>query len=343
MTRLERLDLDDPNWMSFVTKRPETTPFHLPAWAKLLCECYGYRGFALVMANADGVAVAGIPIIEKAAPLTRRRRWVSLPFTDHCAPLVAAPQAEAPFAKGLEELYAVSGVDRLEVRAQLALESGRRVSSAVLHALRLEPDAREVLRRVSKSEAQHAARAKRKGVTVRVAVRAEDVDRAFYDLQLETRRRLGVPIQPRRFYTLLWRRMLEPGHGFLLLAYHEGLPIAGAVFLRAKDTLIWKFGASLKSHWSLRANPLILWTAIEHGCATGATVLDFGRTELSHEGLRVFKRSWGTEETPLTYTILGRPEKTPSERPRAAAESLIRRAPPWVCRVAGEMLYKYAS
>jgi CelD/BcsL family acetyltransferase involved in cellulose biosynthesis len=343
MTRLERLDLDDPNWMSFVAGRPETTPFHLPAWAELLCECYGYRGFALVMVNGDRVALAGMPVVEKAAPLTRRKRWVSLPFTDQCAPLVATPQAEALFAEGLEDLYAASGIDRLEVRAKLALESGRHVSSAVRHSLRLEPDAREVLRGVSKSEAQHAARAKRKGVTVRAATRAEDVDRVFYGLQLETRRRLGVPIQPRRFYTLLWRRMLEPDHGFLLLAYHEGLPIAGAVFLRAKDTLVWKYGASLKSHWSLRANPLILWTAIEHGCATGAAVLDFGRTELSHESLRVFKRSWGTEETALTYTILGRPEKTQSERPRAAAESLIRRAPPWVCRIAGEMLYKYAS
>jgi CelD/BcsL family acetyltransferase involved in cellulose biosynthesis len=343
VSRLERVPLDDPLWTSFVADRREATPFHQPVWTRLLCDCYGYRGFALVLVD-NGVPVAGMPVVEKSAPLTGRRQWASLPFTDHCAPLVAADGVDESFAAAVDEFRAASGVDRLEVRAPMAVGTGRRASFAVVHTLHLQPDAREVLSRVKKSEAQHAARAKRKGVTVRAAESVEDVDRVFYALQLETRRRLGVPIQPRRFYTLLWQRMLEPGHGSLLLAYHEDLPIAGAIFLRGGGTVVWKYGASLRSHWKLHPNPLILWTAIEQACTSGAKVLDFGRTELGHDGLMVFKRSWGAEETPLTYTVLGRTStKARSQRPRAAAEELIRRAPPWVCRAAGEVLYKYAS
>jgi len=340
---LDRLDLGDERWTSFVVGRSERTPFHLPEWAKLLCECYGYRAFALSVADsADGVQ-AGMPVVERRSPLTRRRRWISLPFTDYCAPLVAMPEAAGALAAAVEEAYADGQVGRIEVRAPLPFESGDNISAAVRHTLPLAADADTVLARVSKSEAQHAARAKRKGVTIREAASAGDVDRIFYGLQLDTRHRLGVPIQPRRFYTLLWHRMLRPGHGLLLLAYHEGVPIAGAIFLRASETIVWKYGASLRSHWSLRANPLILWTAIEHGCATGARLLDFGRTDLSHDSLLVFKRSWGTDEVPLVYSVLGERQRSRSDKPRLAAERVIRHAPPWVCRVAGEMLYKYAS
>ena len=344
MTTLHRLELDDPVWASFVGMHRKATAFHEPAWAKLLAECYGGRGFALATFNGNGGIVAGIPVIERKAPVTRRRRWFSLPFTDHCAPLVTEVHTEAQFAARLEETRLAGGVDRIEVRSRLTLERGQHVTSAVRQTLPLESDSDAVFRRLSKSQVQrNIGRARRAGVVVRTAERAEDLDRVFFDLQLETRRRLGVPIQPRRFYTLLWRRLLEPGHGFLLLAYHDSLPIGGAVFLRANGTLTYKYGASLKSHWPLRANALIFWTAIEHACDTGAEILDFGRTEMRHESLRTFKRNWGSEETPLTHTILGRRVKVHSETPRAAVERVIRRSPPWVCRAIGEGLYKYAS
>ena len=344
MITLRRLKLDDPAWTSFVAMHREATAFHEPAWAQLLAECYGERGFALATLGANGGIVAGIPVIERKALVSRRRRWSSLPFTDHCAPLVSGVYTETQFAAQLEETRLGSGVDRIEVRSGLALETGQRVTSAVRHTLSLESDSDAVLRRLSKSQVQrNIARARRAGVVVRTAERVEDLDRVFFDLQLETRRRLGVPIQPRRFYTLLWRRLLEPGHGFLLLAYYNSSPIGGAVFLRGNGTLTYKYGASLKSHWPLRANALIFWTAIEHACATGAEIFDFGRTENRHESLRTFKRNWGTEETPLTHTILGRRIPAHSETSRLAAERVIRRSPTWVCRAIGESLYKYAS
>jgi CelD/BcsL family acetyltransferase involved in cellulose biosynthesis len=344
MNTLHQLDLDDPAWTSFVEMDREATAFHEPAWAKLLAECYGDRGFALATLGADGRIVAGIPVIERNAALTRRRRWFSLPFTDHCSPLVSDVHTETQFAAQLEETRLGSDVDRIEVRSRLPLESGQRVTSAVRHTLALESDSDAVFRRLSKSQVQrNVPRARRAGVVVRRAERAEDLDHVFFDLQLETRRRLGVPIQPRRYYTLLWRRLLEPGRGFLLLAYHDSIPIGGAVFLRGNGALTYKYGASLKSHWPLRANALIFWTAIENACAEGLEIFDFGRTEHRHESLRTFKRNWGTEETPLTHTILGRRIPARSETPRLAAERVIRRSPTWVCRAIGESLYKYAS
>jgi CelD/BcsL family acetyltransferase involved in cellulose biosynthesis len=86
------LQLEDPRWREFVESRPQSTIFHHPAWARLLADCYGYR--AMIVALADGGAVtAGLPAIDVSLPFGARR-WVSLPFTDHCPPLVDGDGAD---------------------------------------------------------------------------------------------------------------------------------------------------------------------------------------------------------------------------------------------------------
>jgi CelD/BcsL family acetyltransferase involved in cellulose biosynthesis len=341
---LRLLDVSSPLWWSFVTDQRAALPFHQPSWTELLAECYGYRTFAAAVIGPDAEPTAGLPVAEIKSLVSRERRWISLPFTDFCPPLAAHGEGERQLAAELETARAAAGVQQVVVHADLASAGAQTTTSAVRHELQLEHDSEALFRRLSKSQVQrNVKRARREQVTVRRAERESDLDRVFFDLQLETRRRLGVPIQPRRFYTLLWRKMLESGHGFLLLAYHRGRPIAGTLFLRGNQTLIYKYSASLRSHWDLRPNALILWTAIEQACAAGLKVLDFGRTELQHEGLRRYKQNWSTSEIPLTHTVLGRPIQERRERTQALGERVIQRSPSWVCRAAGELLYKYAA
>src|SRR5207253_11199806 len=106
-------------------------------------------------------------------------------------------------------------------------------------------DAHEVHAGFHRSQVQrNIKRSEREGVTVRVASRERDVTETFYALHVRTRRRLGVPVQRRRFFALLWRRLIEPGHGYALVAEHDGRPAAAAVFLAAGRTTVYKFGAS---------------------------------------------------------------------------------------------------
>jgi hypothetical protein len=83
------LQLDVPRWHSFVGSRRDAFSFHHLAWAALVADCYGYRAFAFTLQASDGDIVAGAPVIEVTDPL-RRRRWISLPFTDEC-PLLLIP------------------------------------------------------------------------------------------------------------------------------------------------------------------------------------------------------------------------------------------------------------
>jgi hypothetical protein len=64
---------------------------------------------------------------------------------------------------------------------------------------------------------------------------------------------------------------------------------------------MYKYGASDKRYQSLRANNLVMWSAIQWFAGNGFHSMNFGRTEHHHEGLLQFKRGWGTDETNLYY------------------------------------------
>jgi lipid II:glycine glycyltransferase (peptidoglycan interpeptide bridge formation enzyme) len=163
----------------------------------------------------------------------------------------------------------------------------------------------------------------------------------FYALHLETRRRLGVPVQPLRFFRLLWEKMIANDLGFTLFTYWEQMPVAGGVFLRMGDTLTYKFGASLEEYWPENPNHLLLWNAMRYGIEKRCRKFDWGKTDPEHAGLREFKLGWGSRERAMTGAIVADapPEAVGSGRSRRLVEGLIRRSPRWVCRTIGELFY----
>lgn len=336
------LDVDDPVWVAFVEHCDDATVFHHPSWAKLIAECYRYQAFALARLDPEGQVVAGLPVIDVSGPF-RRRRWVSLPFTDQCPPLARSKAAGTGLAEDLDAARRQAGVSQIEVRGRMPGPEAHATPVAVTHCLRLDPDPDSTHRRFKLPVRKGIARAERNGVVIRRGETPAALTEVFYRLHLQTRRRLGVPAQPRRYFDLLWRQMLEPGRGFVLLAYDGSTPIAGAVFLSWNGTVIYKYGASDTRYWELSPNHLVMWTAIRWGCEYGFDVFDFGRSDLSSKGLRQFKRGWGTEQSLIYTTITDHPAPLGDHRLQDAAGTVIRRCPLWVCRAVGELLYRYAA
>lgn len=339
-----RLGLDDPRWTSFVAGRAEATPFHDPAWAKALMETYAYPGFAVAVAGADGSVAAGAPFLEVRS-LSRRRRWISLPFTDEC-PLLAEDAASRralidALGTAQEHLHAPG----LELRGSVDGFGWRTGADAVIHELPLDADVERVRRGFSRSQViRNISRAEREGVVVRRAAEPRDLD-AFYHLHTRTRRRQGVPVQPRRFFDVLWSRLVDPGLAFILLAdVGDREAVAGALFLTNQRTTIYKFGASDIESLGARPNHLIFWTAIREACERGDQCFDFGRTDLGNTGLRAFKSGWGAHERPLSYSVRAPGAAPEAEGLTSRVLSLaIRKGPRWVCRGTGEALYRYAA
>lgn len=337
-TALTRLELGDPRWREFVSGHRDATPFHHPAWAAFLAECYGMRAFALARVGPAGGVAAGLPVIEVSR--MGRRRWISLPYTDRLAPLEA--EADAGLGPALAAARLTAGVRAVELRA--GLSGAFPEDAAWLHLLRLDPDPDVVAKRMRSNVGRNIRKAERSGVEVRAGSSEDDLAGIFYGLHVATRRRQGVPVQPRRFFTLFWRRLMEPGLATVLLGHVGGTPVAGAVFMTWNGTTIYKFGASDPGFAEYRVNNLIMWRAIQDACAAGSHTFDFGRTDDDNDGLRAFKRSWGAEELRLTYsTLAAAPSEPGSGRAQAALGAVLRRSPPAMTRLAGELLYRFAA
>jgi CelD/BcsL family acetyltransferase involved in cellulose biosynthesis len=346
----ERWTLVDPiadaRWLEFLSRAREAGPFHHPAWLGLLQRSYGYPIRACCVLDDAGAITAGLPVALVGGAL-RRPRLAALPFSDHCTPLTADGDDGAlaeQLMSALDELRTTLDV-ALEVRAPIGSSAGQVVDSYHLHEIALEPDADAVVERFRrKSQIMRGVRrAEREGLTVERRTDAGALA-DFYDLHVGTRRRQGVPTQPKSFI-LRFADLFELGLGFVLVVRDGERPIAAAVFLAFNGTLIYKYGASDPAALGKRPNNLLFLEAIRWGCANGMESLDLGRTDIGHESLREFKLSWGAEERTLEYHELADGERRPTEGPGLASRAapLIRRSPPVVSRLIGEALYRYAG
>lgn len=336
--------LDDPGWLRLVNQSQDATTFHIQAWSNAVSATYGFPSFVLAMRGTDGRVAAGLPVME-VRDLLRRRALVSLPFTDHCPPLVGEEANLADVALAVTRWRASAAAPSLEVRAELPTTpdaAAQKVGTRHVVDLVSDPDA--LFRRLHRNRIQkRIRRARELGVEITLSRSIDDLA-TFYRLHCQTRRRQGVPVQPRRFIRNIWEQVIEPGHGFVILANVHEESIATALFLTWNRRLIYKYGASDRAHWKLGANFLVHWTAMEWGCANGYRTYDFGRTDEGHESLREFKAAWGSTEVPLVYTHLG---QSPHALGRGGGASvfnqIIRHSPTVVCRAVGELLYRYAA
>jgi len=186
--------------------------------------------------------------------------------------------------------------------------------------------------------------AQKAGVRIVRGASERDLE-VFYALHLRTRRRLGVPIQPRRFFRLLLGRIIRAELGFVLTAYSGEIPVAAAIFGSWNGTLLYKYSARDERYAKLDANYLLLWTAIEWAAEHGFHTFDLGRSDVGQVPLREFKDGWGASEETLAYSRIARaPTKSSSSgRAQGALGVVIRNSSPWLCRAVGELLYRYAT
>jgi CelD/BcsL family acetyltransferase involved in cellulose biosynthesis len=334
---LSVLSTDDARWLPFLASQPEATVFHHPAWSDLLEDAYGHRTQLLVETNGDDI-IAGMPLTEIQGAFSERR-FVSVPFTDHCPPIATTPSTLAQLTLDLLDWKEAVGVRQLTVHGALSPTPGVHLATRAVHHQLSLGDSRRVFESLSGPVRSAIRKAEKQGVEACISRSPADLG-TFYKLHTQTRRRLGLPVQPRRFFEAMWKHVVVPGLGFVVLAYCSGQPIAAGLYLAWNKNLIYKFGASDDRYWGLRPNNLVMWTAIDWACRQGYRQLDFGRTEVDNHGLREFKRRWGSIELPLIYSSIGPVSSASIPRaPMWAVGKVIRSSPAIVCRAVGELVY----
>lgn len=336
--------LQYPGWDSLLNAHSDRSVFHTTAWARVLVDTYGHE--PAYFAHFYGGELVGLLPFMKVSSLFLGRRAVSLPFTDYC-------NALAGTGCNLRALY------------NLALEWARDSSCQYIefrggsdglfeatpsmvfygHIVNLQDDSDTLWARMSASMRRGIRKAQEAGVEI-VFNTAPETIRDFYRLHCRTRKRLGVPPQPYRFFANLGRYVLERGLGCVATARWQGKPIASAVFLQYGRRAIYKYGASDYAYQHLRPNNLLMWRAIEWFAAHRFESLHLGRTSLTNEGLRRFKLGLGANEEKIAYFKFDLAKGgfvADADRAQSWYNKIFRRLPLPILRLAGAVLYPHLS
>lgn len=99
----------------------------------------------------------------------------------------------------------------------------------------------------------------------------------------------------------IWRSIVQPGQGEILMAMHEGQPLAGIITLYSGRRCFYFMGASAGEKRNLCPNDAIIWEAIRRAAARGCEDFDFMTSSREDQRLIEFKAKWGTERHPFFF------------------------------------------
>lgn len=336
--------LETADWDERVGRLPDATFFHSSCWARVLKETYGFQPVYFV-GEQDQRLKSLLPLIEVNSWLTGRR-GISLPFTDACPPLCPDAQSFRLLFDAARQYGIKRSWKHIEFRGgKEFLPDAPTATRYVGHLLSLEPDTKALFSRFSDSTRRAVRKAEKSELSVEFSRDIEAV-RTFHTLLCLTRKRHGVPPQPFNFFEQIHRHVLAPGKGWVVLARHQGRPVAGAVFFHFGQSTCYKFGASDESLQHLRANNLIMAKAIEWYAQNGFGSFDFGRTSIHNTGLQKFKLGWGSTVSQIEYVRLD-PRKgvflTAHEQEEGLSQRIFSRLPIPLTRLIGSILYRHAA
>jgi hypothetical protein len=294
--------LSDSRWDDLVARHPHASAFHQRGWLEALSRTYGYQPLVLTSTPADKPLSDGIVLCRVSSWITGTR-LVSLPFADHCDPLLNDLAELCEFTNWLRAERDCQRWRYVEIRPLSRIQDedhGLQPSqSFCFHELDLTPGLEQIFRGLHKDSIQRRIlRAEREGLWYE-AGRSERLVEEFYRLLLITRRRHHLLPQPR-----LWLKNLVECMGDnieIRVARKDTTPIAAMLTLRHRSSVIYKYGCSDEKLHNLGGMPFLFWKLIEESKALGVAKIDFGRSDLDQESLITFKDKFGATKKLLNY------------------------------------------
>ncbi len=338
----------DSRWDQFLNDQKHGTIFHTSAWARVIKDTYGYLPHYYILEDEAGKIKAAMPFYLVQSRLTGKR-LVSLPFSDYCWPLGDEVGDIKLILDSVKKEIGGNSALFLELRGWQndAPPSNLELTSReyyVTYMLDLLPGLKALNESFHDNIRRGIRQAEKRGIKVRLTTGEEGLE-IFYNLNVITRKKLGVLPQPQSFFQNLYRHVVSQNLGFTVLAESEGKIVAGVVFLNYKDTIYYKFNASDKNHLRKRPNHAITYEAIRYAIDNNYQHLDFGRCSPEDEGLKTYKSRWGAREIDLPYYYFPKvrgittfPEDSMIYRVMQRVSYIM---PKFLFKAAGSLMYKH--
>jgi hypothetical protein len=339
--------LQDRRWSAFLKEHPAASVFHTSAWLDALRRTYRYEPVVLTTCAPGRKLTNGLAFCRINSWFTGRR-LVSLPFSDHCQPLVTSSEELECLLWSLQRNPKREGWRYIEVRPIDPLEPVLEMPRGFVkdkvfyfHRLDLRPALDELFRSLHKNCVQRKIRrAEREALTYEEG-RSDSLLAKFYQLLLITRRRHQLPTQP-----FVWFRTLVDCLGDVIkirVASKDGRPVASIITLFYKNSLVYKYGCSDARFNNLGGMFFLFWRTIQEAKELGARELDLGRSDTDNPGLVTFKDRFGAKQSTLIYyRCPGYPFESSADCwQRQIAKRLFERLPACVLNSVGQLLYRH--
>ena len=333
--------LSDSRWEDLVSRHDRASAFHQRGWLEALQRTYGYQPLVLT-SSPPGEPMRDALVFCRVSSWITGTRLVSLPFADHCEPLVHEPMQMAAFLDWLDAERSRQGWRYVEIRPLSEIQTPRLEPSHCyyIHELNLSPSLEEISRGLHKdSLRRRIQRAEREGLVYEIG-RSESIVGEFYRLLLRTRKRHQLLPQPRAWFHNLAECMGADLQ--IRLARKKDVAIAAILTLRHKTSVIYKYGCSDERVHNLGAMPFLFWKLIEESKAAGAGKIDFGRSDLNHESLISFKDKFGGTRKSLNYYRCPKKAESKSFVGQAfRVRQLFSILPDSISAMAGRLIYRH--
>ena len=335
--------LSDPRWAALVESHPQASVFHSTQWLRALQMAYNYEPVA-VTTSSPATPLSNALVFCRIRSALTGRRLVSLPFSDHCEPLVSHPDefdelllhTKVNLGRGKWKYMEVRPVSHYP-----GSRTGLGVSLAYqFHRLDLQSNAMELFATFHKDCVQRKIRRAERDKLKYEEGYSEALLTKFYRLMVMTRRRHCLPPQP-----LAWFRALIAsfGNGLKIrIALKDEHPVAGILTLAHNRTMVYKYGCSDPAYNKFGGTAFLFWQAVQDAIAIGCAELDMGRSDIDNAGLIAFKEHWGARGTVLRYwTYPNQPQKPRSAWQKNLAKRVVSAAPDAVLQAVGTILYPH--
>ena len=302
-------------------------------------QIFRHRTLYLVARRHDAV-VGVLPLVLFQSPFVGRA-VISLPFLNYGGLLVDDREAGDALVDAAVRAARDFGAAHVELRHQRRLLDPVPCRQHKIGLPRALPTTPELLwRDIDRKVRNQVRKAQKEGLTA--VEGGVELVAEFYSVFARNMRDLGTPVYPKRLFTETLRAFGDDARVHMVRLGSR--PLAGAIALRFRDTVLVPWASSLREFRPLCPNTLLYWSMLERATAEGLRTFDFGRSSRSG-GTHQFKVQWGASEVPLYWEypyLVGDnlPDHGPSNPRFQRAIALWKRCPLWVTNAVGPHLVR---
>ena len=293
-------DLHDPDEIARIERfvaEQRGSVFHRPAWLAAIERGTGQQALGLI-ATCAGRLTGWLPLSDVHSPLFGRA-LVSSGFAVGGGPLAVAEDESQALCRAAEELALRRGANTIELRGGQAPQDWTATSTAHCNFARdLAADDEAELLAIPRKARAEVRKGLRNELAIAIGSDAEDRT-AHYAVYSESVRNLGTPVFPRALFDAVLDTFGADAD--ILTVRHRGEPVASVLSLYHQGAVMPFWGGGRYVARDLRANEAMYYELMRHARARGCTRFDFGRSKTG-SGPYFFKKNWGFDPEPLTYS-----------------------------------------